>query len=199
MDQVLVVSSSKDQGEALAQMLKKKRYERILLVASGAQARRQVQENVYRLIIINGPLSDETGETLALDLAGSSPSGIMLLVKREWAEEVRSQVQSSGVFVLEKPIGRDFFDQALNLLEAYRQKLVGLEQKNLVLMQKIQDIRLVNQAKIALIRHLDLTEDQAHKFIEKQAMNRRVSKRDVAKGILRTYESEGSKDDTMER
>ena len=52
----------------------------------------------------------------------------------------------------------------------------------------MEEIRLVDRAKCALIQYLSLTEPMAHRYIEKEAMDRRVSRREVAEGILRTYE-----------
>lgn len=63
-----------------------------------------------------------------------------------------------------------------------------MERENKDLAAKIDGIRLVNRAKWALIEHLGMTEDQAHRYIEKQAMDARVSKKEVAEGIIRTYE-----------
>ena len=48
---------------------------------------------------------------------------------------------------------------------------------------------IVDRAKVVLIKHLSMTEQQAHRFIEKQAMDMRVNKTAVAEGILKTYES----------
>ncbi|HHT83072.1 MAG TPA: ANTAR domain-containing protein [Clostridiales bacterium] len=48
---------------------------------------------------------------------------------------------------------------------------------------------IVDRAKAVLIKHLSMTEQQAHRFIEKQAMDMRVNKTAVAEGILKTYES----------
>ena len=48
---------------------------------------------------------------------------------------------------------------------------------------------IVNRAKYALIQYLGMTEEQAHKYIEQQAMNQRISKRTAAENILKTYEN----------
>ena len=53
--------------------------------------------------------------------------------------------------------------------------------------QKIEEIRAVNRAKWLLIDVLKMTEADAHRYIEKQAMDRCVSKLEVAKGIINTY------------
>ena len=54
-------------------------------------------------------------------------------------------------------------------------------------MQKIEDIRLIDRAKCLLIAYFRINEQEAHRFIEKQAIDRRMTKRKVAEGILRTY------------
>ena len=45
--------------------------------------------------------------------------------------------------------------------------MLGLRQENIKLQKKIEEIRLVDRAKCALIQYLGLTESQAHKYIEK--------------------------------
>ena len=57
-------------------------------------------------------------------------------------------------------------------------------QENVKLQSKIEEIRLVDRAKCALIQYLSMTEEQAHHFIEKQAMDRCVTRRTVAEEIL---------------
>ena len=62
-----------------------------------------------------------------------------------------------------------------------------MEQKTATLEEKMQEIRLVNHAKWVLIEQLKMTEEQAHKYIEKQAMDRCITRRAVAENILSTY------------
>lgn len=80
----------------------------------------------------------------------------------------------------------------LKLITATRRRLLGLKHENIKLQKKIEDIRLVDRAKCVLIQHLSLTEQQAHRYIEKQAMDRRISKPEVAQGILNTYFTDSS-------
>ena len=62
-----------------------------------------------------------------------------------------------------------------------------MEKKSVSLQDKMDEIKLVNRAKWILITHLDMTENVAHRYIEKQAMDRCVTRRSVAEDILRTY------------
>jgi response regulator NasT len=51
----------------------------------------------------------------------------------------------------------------------------------------MEEIRIVNRAKWLLISELKMTEPQAHRYIEKQAMDRCVPRRTVAEEIIRIY------------
>jgi len=68
-------------------------------------------------------------------------------------------------------------------------KLKRLESENEVLKKKIEDIRIVDRAKCLLISYMNMSERDAHRHIEKQAMDMRASKRQIAESILRTYEN----------
>ena len=51
----------------------------------------------------------------------------------------------------------------------------------------MEEIRLVNRAKFLLMQKLKLSEPEAHRYIEKEAMNRSLRKKAIAEGIIRTY------------
>ena len=51
----------------------------------------------------------------------------------------------------------------------------------------MNEIRLINRAKWLLISEVKMDEPAAHRYIEKQAMDRCISKREVAEDIIKTY------------
>ena len=77
---------------------------------------------------------------------------------------------------------------AVKLAQAANRRIMGLQRQNNILQQKIDDIRLVDRAKCALIQYRLLTEPEAHKYIEREAMDSRRTRREVAQAILRMYE-----------
>ena len=74
------------------------------------------------------------------------------------------------------------------MLQATRARMMNVMKEYSKLQTKIEEARLVNRAKCILIQYLKLTEPQAHRYIEKQAMDQRLSKTEVAQNILKTYE-----------
>ena len=61
------------------------------------------------------------------------------------------------------------------------------DQVNQKLRTKMEEVRIVARAKCILVEYLRMSEQQAHRYIEKQAMDMRTSKKDVAENILKTY------------
>jgi response regulator NasT len=57
------------------------------------------------------------------------------------------------------------------------------------LKNELEEVKVVNRAKLLLMQCLSMSETQAHRYIEKQAMNRRTSKLKIAKQVIRTYQN----------
>ena len=74
------------------------------------------------------------------------------------------------------------------LVVASHRRMMGIQRENDKLQNQIEEIRLVNRAKCTLIERLSMTEPQAHRFVEKQAMDMRTTRAEIARGILNTYE-----------
>ena len=123
-----------------------------------------------------------------LSTAALGAAGVVLLVKAEMADEVAARVEDAGVFVVPKPLNRALLFGAVKLAQAANRRIMGLQRQNNILQQKIDDIRLVDRAKCALIQYRLLTEPEAHKYIEREAMDSRRTRREVAQAILRMYE-----------
>ncbi|MDR1604221.1 MAG: ANTAR domain-containing protein [Gracilibacteraceae bacterium] len=189
VDYALVASGSEKSRDFFLQVLKETSYTQVTVVPTGGETRRLLRSHDYDLIIINTPLQDEFGHELAFAVLESTSAGVILIVKSEIAEEVEARFADFGVFVLPKPLNRRMLYQALKLMAASRRRIVGLKLQNSKLQSKIEELRFVDRAKCALIQYLNMTEPQAHRYIEKQAMDMRISKREVAQSILRNYEA----------
>ena len=184
---VLVVSASDKFNESLRRLLPENRYSPVIAAADVSGARRRLLEERYDLVIINTPLPDDFGTRLALDVCASSGTGVLMLVGAELYPYVNARVSPYGVLVLSKPTSAQLLSQSLLLLCGTRERLRRMEQKTASIEEKMEEIRLVNRAKWLLIEQLKMTEQDAHRYIEKQAMDRCVTKRVIAEQILSTY------------
>lgn len=189
MDSALILSSSEKSTAFFADMLRAAAIGQIFALQTGGEARRLLMERDFDLIIINAPLRDETGESLSRTIASKGMSQVILVVGSEHFEDVSAQTEEYGVFTVAKPTTRTMFWSALKLAKSAVSRMRRMQEENSRLKQQIEDIRLVDRAKCILISYLGMSEQEAHRHIEKQAMDMRTTKRDVAEGILKMYEN----------
>lgn len=184
---VLIVSSSDKFVRPMLDMLPEKMFDPIETASDVAQARRKLLEREFDIVIINSPLRDEFGTKLALDVCQKSSAGVLLFVKAEHYSDITSKVMPYGVLTISKPTSPSMIMQSVQMLCSTRERLRIMEKKNASVEEKIEEIRIVNRAKCLLIEQLKMTESEAHRYIEKQAMDRCVTRRAIAENIILTY------------
>lgn len=189
MDSALIISYSEKSVNYLTDILTEASVRNITTVSNAGEARRLLIEKDFDLCVINAPLPDEFGESLARNIAAKEVSEVILIVKSELFDEVSVRVEEHGVITIAKPIGKALLWNALKLAFATHERIKAIKRENKKLIQKIEDIRIVDRAKCILISHLSLTEPEAHRYIEKQAMDMRQPRRKVAEEILKIYEN----------
>ena len=184
---VLVVSASESLNEALQSILTGSRYDPAYTVDSIGSAKRMLAERSFDFLIINSPLPDDVGIRLAIDLGSSKDTVVLLLSKSDIYDEIYDQVAEHGVFTLSKPTSKALLSTALNWMSVMRERIRKNSIKTLSVEEKMEEIRIVNRAKWMLISKCEMSEEDAHRFIEKQAMDRSLSKRVVAESVISKY------------
>ncbi len=185
---VLVVSTAEKLNTALKAMLPESHYSPVLFVSNVSAAKRIWADRSFDFVIINSPLSDGDGSRFAVDTAAAPGTVALLLVRAEQYQDIFEEVVESGVFTLARPLNRSILATCLDWMAGARERLRKLEKKTVSVEEKMEEIRIVNRAKWLLISELGMDEPQAHRYIAKQAMDRCVSKKEVAEEILRTYQ-----------
>jgi len=188
MENALIVSCSDKQTTSFTEMLKAASVHSVVSPSCG-EARQLLLEQNFDLIIVNSPLQDESGENLARHIVSKSTSQVILAVKNEHFDAVAAACENEGVLTIPKPVNKTIFRSALTLAKSVHNRIRQIESENARLKQKIEDVRIIERAKWILVTHLKLTEEEAHRFIEKQAMDTRSTRRRIAEGILKTYEN----------
>ena len=183
----LVVSAAEKLNTALSELLSESRCQPVKIVSNVSAAKRAVNERAFDFVIINSPLPDDPGIRFAIDKGNTKGSVVLLLVRAELYEGVYDKAIEHGIFLLSKPLSRQILQIALDWMSGMRERLRKLEKKTLSVEDKMEEIRIVNRAKWLLITELKMDEPQAHRYIEKQAMDRCISRKEIAEEIIRTY------------
>ena len=155
---------------------------------SVAEARRKLVSASFDLVLVNAPLPDDMGVDFAMEVCEDSDAGVLLLVRSELYDETCERVLTAGVVTLAKPTSQQTVAQSLRFLCAMRERLRGKRQHQATVEEKIDELRLVNRAKWLLIECLHMSETEAHRYITRQAMEQRTSKREIAESVIRTYQ-----------
>jgi response regulator NasT len=189
MENVLIVSSGETNAALFAEILKDTHCGKISVLYSAAQARWNFCEQDFDLVIIDAPLiDDENGGNLALYISAKDTAQVILTVKNEDFDKVSAIVENYGVLLAAKPIDKTIFYMALKLVESSQRRIKKVQIENEKLKRKIEDIKIIDRAKLVLISNLKMSEFEAHKFIEKQAMDIRSTRVEIAKSILKMYD-----------
>lgn len=184
---VLVVSASDSFSSSLMTLLPEALYSPVRTVKSISAARRAALERDYDFVMINSPLPDDPGLRFAIDTCAVKSSAVLLFARSDIHADIYGKVVDSGVFTLPRPTSVQSMTQALEWMASTRERLRRFEKKTLSIEEKMAEIRIVNRAKWLLISELKMSEPGAHRYIEKQAMDRCVSKREIAEEIIKTY------------
>ena len=142
-----------------------------LLCASGGEVRRVTASQRVKLVITGWMLSDGSTWDLCRDLP---PGCTHLLVARQaqlqtWEED--------GRFSLPAPVSRgDLIGTVRMLLD------VGEAEKS----RKEEDREVIAKAKQLLMDRNGMTEERAHRFLQKRSMDRCIPMGEVARQVLET-------------
>ena len=184
---VLIVSAAENFNTVLSELLPESTFSPIITVSNISTAKRTLAERAFDFIIINSPLPDDPGIRFAIDGCAEKGTVVLLFIRAEMHSEIYTKVMGHGVYTLPKPTSKQAITQALFWMASSRERLRKFQKSSLSLEEKMEEIRLVNRAKWLLISELKMDESTAHRYIEKQAMDLCVSKRQIAEKVIQTY------------
>lgn len=188
MKSVLIMSKTEKSFDPLIELMKSEGYNEFVTACTTQEAKNFIAKRVFDIILINTPIFDGGGIDLSVELCEHTQSGVFVLMKPDVYEKCVDIVESKGVFPMQKPLNRTAFHQCLRVWEISKMRLGSLEQENTKLKLQVEEMKVINRAKCTLMQCLMMSEKQAHRYIEKQAMDMRISKLQVAQRVLSTYE-----------
>ncbi|MFR9190592.1 MAG: ANTAR domain-containing response regulator [Anaerotruncus massiliensis (ex Togo et al. 2019)] len=179
---MLLVSGERGRA-ALEGLMRECGFSAVRAAGSGGEARRLLAEGGFELVLVNTPLPDEFGSALALETARESDAGVALLVNARRRTRFPPRWRTSASSSWKSRFPADALPVA-----AAGARLPPPDARppagECPPQRKLEELRLVSRAKGALMRVLGMTEPQAHHYIEKQAMDLRATRREVARRIL---------------
>ncbi|MBD5406532.1 MAG: ANTAR domain-containing protein [Treponemataceae bacterium] len=182
---VLLVTKDNKISSSIMQMLVSPLFE-VTICSDFNEARRKVNEVVYKIIIVD--LGDDSDAAFAVDISDTL-STILLLTPNSLFDHISYRVESYGILTITKPFDAFYFYNIIKIALAVQAKIQRISSQNVKLKVKMEEIRIINHAKMLLIQHRQMTEDDAHHFIERVAMDKGLKKINAAQEIIIEFES----------
>jgi two-component system, response regulator PdtaR len=129
-------------------------------------------------------LSDGDGVEAARQVMAVLPCPLVLLTSRTDSHVAARAVEAGVLGFLVKPLRPEELGPTLDLAVSRFRDLVAIRKENEELKKKLESRRLVDRAKALLIQRLGLTEAEAHRRLQKTAMDTRRPMASVAQAVL---------------
>ncbi len=154
------------------------------IVSDFNEGRRRAKESLFNIILVD--FADGEGVDFATDITDSL-STIILIAPLEHYEHVSYKVESYGVLTMSTPFDQFYFYNMIKVAIAVQYKVQVLSSQTTKLKEKMEEIRLVNRAKMLLMSNKNMTEQEAHRYIEKEAMDHCTKRILIAEQIVKKY------------
>ena len=172
---VIVAFENAANGARIREMLESEGEFSVLVCRSAAEVKRSVHKQHRSLIVCGFKLADETCEELFHDL----PEGCFMLMIGPQARLELSETE--GIFKLQSPVRRGELLASVRMLVQF-QRYIPREKGPARRGEEEQE--LIQRAKAVLMDRHGMTEEQAHRFLQKQSMDNGAKLTDTARLVL---------------
>lgn len=174
MRQVIVAFERQSNSDRIREIIENSGAFSCIECRTADQVRQAVRKLRLDIVVCGFKLADESCEMLFYDLPRRCS---MLMIAPQAQLEL---CEAEGIFKLQSPVRRSELLASVRLLAQLRQggRLGGYVQRTQ------EELELVDAAKTVLMDRHGLTEEQAHRFLQKQSMDNGARLTDTAKLVL---------------
>ena len=151
------------------------------------EARIAMTEHPYSILIIDSPVSDGSAREFAIESASRRDVDVILLTNPAVTERVAVGLEKYGIYVFSKPVRENELSLMLRNLRVSRKRYEALDSRYHKLLKRLDEERTLTRAKCLLAIHMGFDEDEGHRFLERKAMDERVTILDAAAEIVMKY------------
>lgn len=144
-------------------------------------AKHKINETHFDLILID--LTDVADNASCFTISDEE-SVVILLSDNASFDHIAQSAQNYGILTLQKSADAFSLYSMIQTALAVVQKVRIVLRKSTALKEKMDELKLVTKAKLHLMETQNLTEEAAHRLIEKRAMDNRTKRVAIAKEIL---------------
>ena len=168
----------------LAEMLADEGYEVVGQAGDGQQAVELAEELRPDLVILDVKMPVLDGIAAAERIAGQRIAPVVMLTAFSQRDLVERARDAGAMAYLVKPFAQSDLAPAIEMAVSRFAEIAALESEVADLQDRLETRKAVERAKTVLQRDLGLTEPDAFRWIQKTAMDLRLTMRQVADGVI---------------
>jgi response regulator NasT len=166
----------------LVEMLTEAGYEVIAQAENGAVAIELAKLHKPDLAILDVKMPEVDGITAAEEIISVAP---VLMLTAFSQRELVDRARDAGVMAyVVKPFSINDLIPAIEIAISRHRQMKSLEAEVADIYERLETRKLIDRAKGILMKALNLTEPQAFSWIQKTAMDRRISMNEVAQAVI---------------
>ena len=166
----------------LAEMLRENGYEVIAEATNGEEAIALAHELKPDLAILDVKMPKLDGITAAEEIVKLAP--VWMLTAFSQKDLVERALDAGVMAYVVKPFTIDDLIPAIEIATARHAQMIALQSEIADLTERLETRKLVDRAKGILMQAMKLSEPDAFKWIQRTAMDKRVSMKQVAEAVI---------------
>jgi AmiR/NasT family two-component response regulator len=166
----------------LAEMLREAGYEIVAEAKNGQEAIALAKEHHPDLAILDVKMPILDGISAAEEIIEIAP--VLMLTAFSQRELIDRAREAGAMAYVVKPFTIDDLVPAIEIALSRHQQLVALRGEVAELQERLETRKIVDRAKGILMQTLRLSEPEAFKWIQRAAMDRRITMREVAEAVI---------------
>jgi response regulator NasT len=168
----------------LAEMLADEGYDVVGQAADGQQAVELAERERPDLVILDVKMPVLDGIAAAERIAGQRIAPVVMLTAFSQRDLVERARDAGAMAYLVKPFSQSDLAPAIEMAVSRFAEISALEAEVTDLQDRLETRKAVERAKVVLQRDLGLSEPDAFRWIQKTAMDLRLTMRQVAEGVI---------------
>ena len=168
----------------LVEMLTEAGYDVVGEAGDGESAMRLAEEQRPDVVVLDIKMPKLDGISAAERIVGARIAPVVLLTAFSQTELVERARDAGAMAYVVKPFTSADLLPALEIAVSRHTELLQLEDEVADLTDRLETRKLVERAKAALQKTYGMNEPEAFRWIQKTSMDRRLSMRDVAAGVI---------------
>lgn len=185
---ILIAMSSDAAITKLKTLLTKSGYTVVDYAKDGHECLRKIRALKPDLSILDYNLNQMNGYEVSKVAIEDKLCSVILITSASQEGVITNLRNESGFTCMVKPLNKIALINSIDLMIKNSKKIRELERQIEELKTTLNTRKEVERAKGLLMKHLNLSEDEAFKRIQKQSMDRGIPMKEIARAIILAYD-----------